>query len=104
MSDEMAWLIERADPNNPGCVLPDSFLGIQGSYDGVYGGGRFTWLPNASDAIRFARHKDAAMFVGAMALLQKDMILRDTIRGLRDGEPRAIVVEHRWCDSSLKSL
>ena len=62
MSDEMAWLIERADPNNPGCVLPDSFLGIQGSYDGVYGGGRFTWLPNASDAIRFARHKDAAMF------------------------------------------
>ncbi len=98
MTDTTAWLIERADPNNPGCVLSNSFLGIAGHYDGAYGSGRLQWLTSANDAIRFARHKDAAMFVGMIALMQEDMQLRDTIKGLRDGEPRAIVTEHKWVD------
>lgn len=96
MSDEIAWLIERADPQHPGCVLPNNFLGVAGSYDGQYGSGRLQWLSNANDALRFARHKDAAMFVGMIALLQEDMLLRDTIKGLCGEGPRALVIEHIW--------
>lgn len=96
MSDETAWLIERADPSSPNHVLPNSFLGISGSYDGLYGSGRLQWLTRAEDALRFSRQKDAAMFVGMMGMLQEDMIFRDTMDGLRSGGPRAIPVEHRW--------
>ena len=98
MAEETAWLIERADPQYPGQPLPNSFLGIAGSYDGHYGSGRLQWLTNANDALRFARQQDAAMFVGMIALLQEGMLLRDTVKGLRDGEPRALVIEHMWTD------
>lgn len=101
---ETAWLIERADPAHPGNVLRDSFLGIAGSYDGMYGSGRLQWLTNANDALRFARQKDAAMFVGMIGMLQEDMIFRDTLPGLRSGEPRAIVVEHSWSMAPFPSL
>ena len=97
---ETAWLVERADPNHPGHVLPDSFLGVRGSYDGTYGSGHFEWMTRAEDAVRFSRQKDAALFVGAIATMQENVIHCDTIRGLcsRDG-PRAIVVGHMWTDS-----
>ena len=100
MADEIGWLIEQADPLHPGNILPHSFLGVAGSYDGHYGNGRLQWMTNASDALRFARHKDAAMFVGMMMLLQEHMLLRYTIKGLRDGEARALVAEHLWTDGA----
>lgn len=100
MADETAWLIERADPQFPNQPLPSSFLGIAGSYDGHFGGGRLQWMTTASDALRFSRQKDAAMFVGMVALLQEDMLLRHTIKGLRDGEPRALVIEHLWVNGA----
>jgi hypothetical protein len=98
MADETAWLIERADPANPGQPLPHSFLGVQGSYDGVYGSGELRWLTNANDALRFARQKDGAMFVGMIAWLQENMLLRDTTPGLCGEGPRALVIEHLWTD------
>jgi hypothetical protein len=93
---ETAWLIERADPKSPGCVLPNSFLGVAGSYDGVYGSGELRWLDNARDALRFARQQDAAMFIGAIASLQENLPHRKTIPGLCSGSPRAIPTEHSW--------
>ena len=98
MADETAWLIERADPKAPECVMLDSFLGILGSYNGYKGGGMLTWLPNASDALRFARHKDAAMFIGMMEQLHDGMPHGWTLPGLRNGDPKALVVEHAWVD------
>ncbi len=101
MADRTAWLIERGDPNHPGAVLPGSFLGIVGSFDGFYGGGEFRWLPNANDGLQFARLKDAAMFIGAIASIQDNLPHRDTIAGLRSGSgPRAIPIEHKWSDES----
>jgi hypothetical protein len=99
-STESCWLIERADPAHPNHSLLGQFLGVVGSYDGHYGSGTLQWVPDANNALRFARHKDAAMFVGMMAVLQENMLLRDTIKGLRDGEPRALVIEHSWTDHS----
>jgi hypothetical protein len=97
MADEICWLIERADPKYPGHVMPNSFLGVRGSYDGLYGSGEFDWVENAGDAIRFSRQKDAAMVVGALASIQEGLPHRETIRGLCSGDgPRAIVVEHVW--------
>lgn len=103
MADEIAWLIEQADPHNPGCVLPNRFLGVRGSFDGFYGSGTLGWLENAADALRFARLKDAAMFIGAMTLIQDGLPHRDTLIGLRDGEPRAIPVEHIWANAGAES-
>lgn len=94
--NEIAWLIERADPKNPGCVLPNSFLGVIGSFDGFYGSGALGWVERAESALRFARLMDAAMFIGAMALIQDALPHRETLPGLRDGEPRALPVEHVW--------
>jgi hypothetical protein len=96
VADESAWLIERADPQYPGCVLAGNFLGVQGSYDGQYGSGKLCWLPRADDALRFSRQKDAAMFIGAMSALMDYLPHGDTIPGLRSGEPRAIAVPHAW--------
>lgn len=94
--DETAWLIERPDPQHPGCVLPNSFLGIRGTYDGLYGGREFFWAPSAHEAIRFARQRDAAMFIGAIAVLMDGLPHRETVAGLRSGELRAIPTEHIW--------
>ena len=96
MTDQTAWLIERADPRNPGCVLPNSFLGVVGSFDGVRGLGHLEWLMNASDALRFARKRDAAMFVGMMEGIFDKLPHAQTLPGLRDGDAKAIVVEHIW--------
>lgn len=98
MADEFAWLVEQADPNHPNHVT-GNFLAIVGLYDGHYGSGEFQWTRNANDAIRFARQKDAAMFIGAISALQENLPHRDTIRGLCSGSgPRAIAVEHKWSD------
>lgn len=97
MADETAWLIERADPRNPGCVMAGSFLGVQGSYDGLNGSGRLEWMDSARDAIRFARQQDAAMFIGMMVQLADNQRHGETLPGLRSGDPRALAVEHMWC-------
>lgn len=96
MADTTAWLIERADPQRPSQPLPNNFLGIAGTYDGHYGAGQLQWMSGVDNAIRFSRQEDAAKFVGMLMLLQDGMPLRETIRGLRTGEPRALVVEHMW--------
>jgi len=96
MADVITWLIERADPANPGCVLPNSFLGVVGSFDGFYGSGTLRWVDKARDALQFARRKDAAMFIGAIALLQDSMLHGETMPGLRSGDVRAIPTEHSW--------
>jgi hypothetical protein len=97
MPTETAWLIERADPQHPGAVLPESFLGVAGSYDGYYSSGELKWVSRADDALRFARQKDAAMFIGAIAQIMDDLPHRHTLVGLRSGAgPRAIPVEHVW--------
>jgi hypothetical protein len=90
-----AWLVERADPRNPGCVLPNSFLGVRGCFDGFYGRGTLYWASSAKDALRFARLEDAAMFIGAMAVLMGGLPHRETLPGLCS-EPRAIPIEHSW--------
>lgn len=97
-TDQIAYLIERADPQNPGCVMPASFLGVSGSYDGLHGVGTLTWLSSANDALRFARRKDAAMFVGMMELIFDRLPHSETLPGLRSGDTRAVVVEHAWVD------
>ena len=100
MVDESAWLIERADPRNPGAVLSNSFLGIQGSF-----GGTLRWMDNAHDALRFARKKDAAMFIGAIAKIMDDLPHCDTLEGLRSsGGPHAIPTEHSWTDARESSV
>jgi hypothetical protein len=95
---ETAWLIERADPLRPNAVLANSFLGVVGSYDGYYGSGSLQWMMSAHEALCFCRQKDAAMFIGAVALLQDKLPHCHTLEGLRSGDLRAIPVEHSWDD------
>jgi hypothetical protein len=96
MSEEIAWLIERADPNHPGCVLSEHFLGILGWFDGESGGGALVWLDRADDALRFARKIDAAKFVGMVQLLYDRLPHAQTLAGIRSGDIAPIVVEHSW--------
>lgn len=103
MADETGWLIERADPKNPGCVLPDSFLGVCGNYDGRSGSGVFQWMTSANDALRFSRRKDAALVAGAIAMMQDGIVYGSTITGLRSGDPRPIIVEHIWSDPPVRT-
>ncbi len=100
MAEEIAWLIERADPNNPGCVMPDSFLGIQGRFDGHNGSGVLMWMSGAHNGLRFARKQDAAMFIGMMTTLMDEKPHRESLIGLRSGDPAAVPVEHSWGDPS----
>jgi hypothetical protein len=96
MADVTTWLIERADPVNPGSVMPNSFLGIIGRFDGVRGTGTFQWVDNTQDALQFVRQKDAAMFIGAVMILQDLILHGSTLPGLRSGDPVAITIEHSW--------
>lgn len=102
MSDQTAWLIERADPLNPGCIMPGHFLGIAGWYAGPgNAGGKLAWLSSAHDALRFARRQDAEMFIG-WAMLSYDALPHgQTLPGLRSGDLRAIATDHLWCDAAL---
>lgn len=99
MAEQVCWLIERADPSNPGNVLAGNFLGIEGHWDGMSGSGVFRWLPHAHDALRFSRKKDAAMFAGAIVAIQGRLVHDSTLPGLRSGDPKPILVEHVWTDS-----
>lgn len=105
MTDTVAWLIERADPYHPGCVLPNSFLGYRGNapqMGGIAGdsgyrpSGYFAWVETASLAIRFVRRIDAEMFIIAFENFQEQHVHSLTLPGLRTGEWRAVPVEHSW--------
>lgn len=96
MADDIAWLIERADPAHPGCVLGGHFLGFSG-HRFARSGGELAWMSDAAHALRFARHDDAEAFIAAMEAIQDRLPYRDTLPGLRSGDLRAIAVEHAWC-------
>jgi hypothetical protein len=91
MTDETGWLIERQPTNG----MPE-WLGISGFYNGATGGGEFTWTKNASNALRFSRHEDAAKLAGALIDLSYNQRHRDTLSGLRSGDAWPIVTDHAW--------
>lgn len=99
MSRETAWLIERADPDHPGHVLPNSFLGVAGHYDGSEAVGMFMWMSDAENAVRFTRREDAAKMIGAIMGLMNSLPHGYTMMGLRSGDVRALPVEHAWGDA-----
>ena len=101
MADIYAWLIERADPKNSGCVLPNQFLSFVGNTSHPRPAGWFAWGESVQWAIRFARREDAEKFVLAIENLQQQLPHALTITGLRDGDPRAIAVEHCWSDDRV---
>lgn len=100
MADSIAWMIEMQDPQNPGCVMGGAFLGIVGWYaPGSTGGGSVAWLSESQYGLRFARHEDAAKFLGMMRLLTAKMPYNETLPGLRPDDPLPIVCDHMWLDS-----
>jgi len=97
MADTTAWLVERADPDHPGCVLPNHFLGYRGNYPaGPNPAGYFVWVEQAGYALRFSRKEDAEKFIIAFENMNEQRVHSLTLPGLRTGERRAIAVEHRW--------
>lgn len=92
---EVSWLVERADPKNERCVMPNSFLGFRGTYPAGRGG-YLDWVENARDALRFSRREDAEKLILGIENLQEQRIYSLTLPGLRSGDVRAIAVEHAW--------
>ena len=96
MTDEVAWLVEKQDPKNPGCVC-NQFLGFTG--DRTYGG-HFAWHDTVQWAIRFARREDAERFVQALTKLYDALPHGKTLAGLRSGDPTPIIADHLWTDAT----
>ncbi len=98
MSDEAAWLIERATS----LTSAPEYLMIDASETGSAHSckGQFAWTTSHQWALRFSRRHDAILFIGAMRSLSGSIPHAQTLRGLRLDDEAPRVCEHGWMPSA----
>lgn len=106
MADEKAWLIERAADDSPYVKCPAEYLIVYGGYHEYSprrASGVFGWTVSPQHALRFSRQIDASMFAAGVRAMQDQIPYGETLIGMRNGDPRANITEHMWCDGPSSS-